>query len=156
LVPFAFAHSQLVSDVERKLQIIVGDVLHVDLPYFDVCVANLPYKVVFLCAITSNIWSCLDFITFGIQIVATATSVQVIDGGCFDTTHTAAHRSAVIMFQREFALRLAARPGDPLYCRLSVNTQLLSSVQHLIKVRSVRMPCTRTIGLSFVGGKEQL
>lgn len=38
------------------------------------------------------------------------------------------------MFQREFALRLSAQPGDPLYCRLTVNTQLLAKVQHLIKV----------------------
>ena len=28
-----------------KLQVIVGDVLKADLPYFDVCVANLPYQV---------------------------------------------------------------------------------------------------------------
>lgn len=39
------------------------------------------------------------------------------------------------MFQREFALRLIAKPGDALYCRLSANTQLLSSVTHLIKVK---------------------
>ncbi|KAE9445848.1 hypothetical protein C3L33_22261, partial [Rhododendron williamsianum] len=41
---------------------------------------------------------------------------------------------AVIMFQREFAMRLVAKPGDTLYCRLSVNTQLLSRVSHLLKV----------------------
>lgn len=28
-----------------KLHVIVGDVLKTDLPYFDVCVANLPYQV---------------------------------------------------------------------------------------------------------------
>ncbi|KAL7117302.1 hypothetical protein ACP275_03G063300 [Erythranthe tilingii] len=38
------------------------------------------------------------------------------------------------MFQREFAMRLVAQPGDSLYCRLSVNTQLLSRVNHLLKV----------------------
>jgi len=38
------------------------------------------------------------------------------------------------MFQEEFALRLAARPGDDLYCRLSVNTQLLARVAQLMKV----------------------
>ncbi|KAI8555570.1 hypothetical protein RHMOL_Rhmol05G0182600 [Rhododendron molle] len=38
------------------------------------------------------------------------------------------------MFQREFAMRLVAKPGDTLYCRLSVNTQLLSRVSHLLKV----------------------
>merc|ERR1719506_2792279 len=43
-------------------------------------------------------------------------------------------RSAVIMFQEEFAQRLSAKPGDALYCRLSVNTQLLAKVTQLIKV----------------------
>ncbi|KAL0340697.1 UNVERIFIED_CONTAM: Ribosomal RNA small subunit methyltransferase [Sesamum radiatum] len=38
------------------------------------------------------------------------------------------------MFQREFAMRLVAQPGDTLYCRLSVNTQLLARVNHLLKV----------------------
>lgn len=28
-----------------KLQVMVGDVLKTDLPFFDVCVANLPYQV---------------------------------------------------------------------------------------------------------------
>ena len=39
-----------------------------------------------------------------------------------------------MMFQEEFALRLSARPGETLYCRLSVNTQLLARVDQLIKV----------------------
>lgn len=43
-------------------------------------------------------------------------------------------RNAVLMFQREFAMRLVARPGDDLYCRLSVNVQLLSKVVHVMKV----------------------
>jgi 18S rRNA (adenine1779-N6/adenine1780-N6)-dimethyltransferase len=30
---------------ERNLQVIHGDVLKVDIPYFDVCVANLPYQI---------------------------------------------------------------------------------------------------------------
>lgn len=38
------------------------------------------------------------------------------------------------MVQREFALRLVAPPGDSLYCRLSINTQLLAKVTHLMKV----------------------
>ena len=33
------------------------------------------------------------------------------------------------MYQREFALRLCAKPGDELYCRLSLNTALLAEVQ---------------------------
>lgn len=38
------------------------------------------------------------------------------------------------MFQEEFALRLSAKPGDDLYCRLSVNTQLLAKVDQLMRV----------------------
>lgn len=31
-------------------------------------------------------------------------------------------------------MRLVASPGDKLYCRLSINTQLLARVDHLMKV----------------------
>lgn len=31
--------------MQTKLQILVGDVLKTDLPFFDICVANLPYQV---------------------------------------------------------------------------------------------------------------
>ena len=33
------------SEHESKLQILVGDVIKMDLPYFDVCVANTPYQI---------------------------------------------------------------------------------------------------------------
>lgn len=85
------------------LQVIQGDVLKCDLPYFDICVANIPYQI-------------SSPLTF--KLLA----------------HRPMFRCAVIMFQREFALRLVAQPGDNLYCRLSVNTQLLSRVSHLLKV----------------------
>nr|KAG5713952.1 hypothetical protein BaRGS_020280 [Batillaria attramentaria] len=58
------------------------------------------------------------------------------------------------MFQQEFAQRLAARPGDKLYCRLSVNTQLLARVDHLMKewdgmIRICFARKNKTIGASF-------
>ncbi|XP_046849882.1 probable dimethyladenosine transferase [Xenia sp. Carnegie-2017] len=86
-----------------KLQVIIGDVLKADLPYFDVCVANLPYQI------------SSPFI-FKLLL------------------HRPFFRCAVLMFQREFAQRLVAQPGDKLYCRLSINTQLLARVDHLMKV----------------------
>lgn len=43
-------------------------------------------------------------------------------------------RACVLMFQREFADRLVARPGASEYCRLSVAVQLRAQVDHLIKV----------------------
>ena len=36
------------------------------------------------------------------------------------------------MFQREFALRLVARPGDNFWCRLSANVQLYAKVDHIV------------------------
>lgn len=86
-----------------KLHMMVGDVLKTDLPYFDVCVANLPYQI-------SS--------PFVFKLLL----------------HRPFFRCAVLMFQREFAQRLIAQPGDKLYCRLSINTQLLARVDHLMKV----------------------
>ena len=34
------------TPMKSKLEIIVGDVLKADLPFFDVCVANMPYQVI--------------------------------------------------------------------------------------------------------------
>ncbi|KAI8069607.1 dimethyladenosine transferase [Gongronella butleri] len=48
--------------------------------------------------------------------------------------HRPLFRTAILMFQREFALRLIAKPGDELYCRLSVNVQLYAKVDHIMKV----------------------
>ena len=52
------------------------------------------------------------------------------------------------MFQREFAQRLVAKPGDKLWCRLSVNTQLLARVDHLMKVGGV---CRVILRFSLAG-----
>ena len=49
-------------------------------------------------------------------------------------SHRPVFRAAVIMFQTEFAMRLVAQPSDSTYTRLSVNTQLLARVTHLMKV----------------------
>ena len=32
-------------ELQHKLSVIQGDILRVDLPFFDVCVANVPYNV---------------------------------------------------------------------------------------------------------------
>ena len=56
------------------------------------------------------------------------------------------------MFQHEFALRLVAKPGDKLYCRLSVNTQLLARVDHLMKVSIICLCLSlnaNTVGTGF-------
>jgi len=88
---------------QQKLQIMVGDVIKTELPFFDVCVANVPYQI-------------SSPLVFKLLL------------------HRPFFRCAVLMFQREFAQRLVAQPGDKLYCRLSINTQLLARVDHLMKV----------------------
>jgi len=91
------------KDYANHLQILCGDVIKMDLPYFDDCVANIPYQIS----------SPLIF-----KLLA----------------HRPVFRCAVLLLQREFAMRLVARANDPLYSRLSVNTQLLSKTTHLLKV----------------------
>lgn len=88
---------------QSKLTMMVGDVIKTDLPFFDVCVANVPYQI-------------SSPLVFKLLL------------------HRPFFRCAVLMFQREFAQRLVAQPGDKLYCRLSINTQLLARVDHLMKV----------------------
>nr|CAG4638566.1 EOG090X08Z3 [Cyclestheria hislopi] len=91
------------THLQPKLHIMVGDVLKTELPFFDVCVANLPYQI-------------SSPLVFKLLL------------------HRPMFRCALLMFQREFAQRLVAKPGDKLYCRLSVNTQLLAKVDHVLKV----------------------
>ena len=87
----------------RNLKLVVGDVLKQDLPFFDVCLANLPYQI-------SS--------PFVFKLLL----------------HRPFFKCALVMFQREFAQRLVAKPGDKLYSRLSVNTQLLARVDIVMKV----------------------
>lgn len=88
---------------QKRLDIMIGDVIKTELPYFDICISNTPYQI-------------------SSPLVFKLLSMQP------------APRSAVLMFQREFAMRLVARPGDSLYCRLSVNVQMWAKVTHLMKV----------------------
>jgi len=88
---------------ERKLKVIQGDAIHTKWPFFDLCVANIPYQI------------------------SSAIVFKLL-------AHRPMFRCAVLMVQEEFALRLSARPGEALYCRLSVNVQLLAKVDQLMKV----------------------
>lgn len=148
--------------LQTKLQILVGDVLKTDLPFFDVCVANLPYQVktrpsthhagglisfqtsflslffAKLCRFhhrLSSSFCCID-LSSGMRY----RPFLIICAFCAHVYHSppacvsCLFRCAVLMFQREFAMRLVAAPGDKLYCRLSINTQLLARVDHLMKV----------------------
>ncbi|CAG9320821.1 unnamed protein product [Blepharisma stoltei] len=87
----------------HNFEVICADFLKTELPYFDICVSNIPYQIS-----SPLVFKLLS--------------------------HRPLFRCAVLMFQREFAMRLIARPGNELYCRLSANTQLLARVDHLLKV----------------------
>ncbi|KZV70574.1 rRNA adenine dimethylase [Peniophora sp. CONT] len=49
-------------------------------------------------------------------------------------SHRPLFRVAILMFQREFALRLTAQPGSSLWSRLSANVQLYAKVDHVMNV----------------------
>jgi 18S rRNA (adenine1779-N6/adenine1780-N6)-dimethyltransferase len=88
---------------EKRLKILLGDVIKTELPHFDVCISNTPYQI-------------------SSPLVFKLLSLPHPPRVC------------VLMFQREFALRLFAQPGSKLYSRLSVNVQMWAKVSHVMKV----------------------
>ncbi|GAB1735731.1 hypothetical protein NU219Hw_g4292t1 [Hortaea werneckii] len=88
----------------KRLELILGDVIKMP---------ELPYFDVCISNTPYQISSPLTF-----KLLATSPSP----------------RSCVLMFQREFAMRLFAKPGEKLYSRLSVNAQMWARVDHIMKV----------------------
>lgn len=88
----------------KKLEIILGDVIKLE---------KLPYFDVCISNTPYQISSPLVF--------------KLLE-------HLPAARTCVLMFQREFAMRLFAKPGDKLYSRLSVNAQMWAKIDHIMKV----------------------
>jgi 18S rRNA (adenine1779-N6/adenine1780-N6)-dimethyltransferase len=92
------------TPMAKRLELILGDVIKMP---------ELPYFDVCISNTPYQISSPLTF-----KLLATSPSP----------------RSCVLMFQREFAMRLFAKPGDKLYSRLSVNCQMWAKVDHVMKV----------------------
>ncbi|KAI4164856.1 MAG: hypothetical protein LQ342_001489 [Letrouitia transgressa] len=88
---------------QKRLEVMLGDVIKTELPYFDVCISNTPYQI-------------SSPLTFKL----------------LNLPHPP--RVCILTFQREFASRLFAIPGSPLYSRLSVNVQMWAHVTHIMKV----------------------
>ncbi|KAF5359005.1 hypothetical protein D9758_004878 [Tetrapyrgos nigripes] len=88
---------------QRKLEIIIGDFVKADLPYFDVCISNTPYQI------------------------SSPLVFRLL-------SHRPLPRVCILMFQREFALRLTAKAGSELWSRLSANVQLYAKVDHIMNV----------------------
>lgn len=89
--------------LQKRLEIMLGDCIKTELPYHDICISNTPYQIS-----SPLVFKLLNM--------------------------PRPPRVSILMFQREFALRLLARPGDPLYCRLSVNAQMWARITHVMKV----------------------
>jgi hypothetical protein len=124
---------RLYSEYKSKLTIMYGDVLKTELPYFDVVVANIPYQVIFS-SIYSHIYRFHTLISVHIQpqsvwfeceyhitlfwltyyMFILIFDDQISSPLTFKLlSHRPLFRSAILMFQREFALRLVAQPGTP-------------------------------------------
>ncbi|KAK2465517.1 hypothetical protein APHAL10511_002409 [Amanita phalloides] len=88
---------------QRKLEIVIGDFVKAELPYFQVCISNTPYQI------------------------SSPLVFRLL-------SHRPLFRLAILMFQREFAMRLVARPGTGLWSRLSANVQLYAKVDHVMHV----------------------
>ncbi|ODV90594.1 hypothetical protein CANCADRAFT_148012 [Tortispora caseinolytica NRRL Y-17796] len=88
---------------QKRIEIMLGDVIKTELPYVDVCISNTPYQIS-----SPLVFKLLNM--------------------------PQPPRTCILMFQREFAMRLVARPGDPLYCRLSASVQMWAKVSHIMKV----------------------
>lgn len=122
---------------QKKLEVLLGDAIKLDFPAHDVCISNTPYQIssplVFKLLSMPNPPRCcvLMFqVRTGLPPPHPPTS----------PTHTLCLYKQVPLTltppfaQREFALRLTARPGDTLYNRLSVNAQFFAKITHIMKV----------------------
>ncbi|RDB15093.1 Dimethyladenosine transferase [Hypsizygus marmoreus] len=88
---------------QHKLDVMIGDFIKVDMPYFEVCISNTPYQI------------------------SSPLVFRLL-------SHRPLFRVAILMFQREFAMRLVAKPSTPLWSRLSANVQLYAKVDNIINV----------------------
>ena len=88
---------------QKRLDVVLGDVIKTELPYFDVCISNTPYQI-------------SSPLVFKLLALSPAP------------------RTCILMFQREFAMRLFAKAGDKMYSRLSVNAQMWAKIDHIMKV----------------------
>jgi 18S rRNA (adenine1779-N6/adenine1780-N6)-dimethyltransferase len=107
-----------------------------DLPYFDVCVANIPYQISSpltfkLLAHRPSFRAAVIMFQheFAMRLVAKP-GRAVLSALKFDEVSTC-HALPAAPYTGS-----VAGAGDSMYCRLAVNTQLLARVSHLLKVQS--------------------
>lgn len=134
----------------KRLDLVVGDFIKQELPRFDVCISNTPYQVR-ACRRSSKSDATIDslpgtqtednLLTWCPHTIGHTPSPspslfpQISSPLVFKLlSHRPLPRVCILMFQREFALRLVARPGDNLWNRLSANAQLYAKIDHVLKV----------------------
>ncbi|CAD7937376.1 unnamed protein product [Amoebophrya sp. A25] len=89
-------------------QVFLGSRAQLTLPRFDVCVANLPYRI------------------------SSAFLFFLLNALCHEHTRW---KRAVLMFQAEFAERLVADPGEHKFNRLSMNARLFCKAEKIMDVK---------------------
>ena len=106
----------------KRLEVLLGDVVRMDnLPYFD---GAPPVDLSSLFTRLTNNLVCISNTPYQISSPLTFKLLSL----------SPAPRTCILMFQREFASRLTAKPGDRLYSRLGVNAQMWAKVDHIMKV----------------------
>lgn len=119
------------TPMQKKLEIVLGDFAKADLPYFDVCISNTPYSV----SVVSGAVAMASYPTHSRTLADARVLDQISSIIVFKLlSQRPVIRSAVLMFQREFALRLCAAPGSKMWCRLAANAQMYARVDHVMKV----------------------
>ncbi|XP_014226976.1 probable dimethyladenosine transferase [Trichogramma pretiosum] len=92
------------TPMEEKLQLLNCNVVQSDLPFFDLCIGNVPFQIDYKMLVKLLL-------------------------------HRPLFRCAILLFHKEFADKLVAKPGDANYSRLSASIQLYASVQMLMNVK---------------------
>lgn len=102
--------------LEKRLIVITGDALKTEFPKFDLCVANIPYRI----------------------------SSPLIAKLLFESMGPCCFRSATLLLQKEFARRLLASAGDSEFNRLAANVRLVATVELLMDVsKKDFVPCPK-------------
>ncbi|KAI1431283.1 rRNA adenine dimethylase [Xylaria sp. CBS 124048] len=128
----------------KRLEVVLGDVIKQDpLPDFDVCISNTPYQIssplVFkLLRLPKPPRTCV--LMFRELLFARTMHPTELTGsytgreGICDAfvSSNLRHRADEVAILT--AARRTARPGDSLYCRLSVNAQFWAKISHVLKV----------------------
>lgn len=55
------------TPAQPRLDVILGDVVRTELPYFDVCISNTPYQV---CCVSKRVYVCMVLLTLSTDFLS--------------------------------------------------------------------------------------